>query len=135
MGKGIKMKIKAPVTFFIGLFVLVANLAQCCFAPSLGRAAGIFTGLFVLLIGWKLGWTTHRRFTVLVGHIVVAIGAFVTAYAVYQIPFIEIKPSILEVAGLPLFWGIFCILGGICMINHGHCNCTIAMHNRRNEKQ
>ncbi|MBL8027580.1 MAG: hypothetical protein JNL74_14260 [Fibrobacteres bacterium] len=123
------MILKARITFFIGIIVTMINIIQFAIEPSAGRIIGIIVGLFVAIIGWKIGWTTHRRFTILIGHIAVTIGAFVTAYGIYQVPFISVQPTAIQVLDLPIFWGLFTIFGGICMISHGHCNCTIRMHN------
>ena len=126
------MNLKAPITFFIGIAVFMLCLSQFYVTHSLVRLGGTAIGLFLLILGWKIGWTGHRKFTVLCGHIFMTTGCFVTAYALYQIPYLAAKPGLLMVLDLPLFWGLFCIAGGYCMINHGCCSCTIRMHNEAN---
>jgi hypothetical protein len=119
---------KAPITFFIGLFVAILSTVQLVVTPSPVRVIGILVGLFFMFFGWVLGWTTHRRFTVLLGHLAMVIGSLLTAYAIYQLPSFKVAPTLLQVIDLPLFWGIFTMWGGYCMITHGHCSCCAKMH-------
>jgi hypothetical protein len=119
---------KAIKTFYIGLAVALMSSIQ--FAVSLApiRLIGISVGLFFVFFGWKIGWTTNRKLTVLLGHLAVTIGCLVSAYAVYLIPFIKEPPNIIQVLDMPLFWGLFTAFGGYCMITHGYCSCSIKMH-------
>jgi hypothetical protein len=123
---------KAIKTFYIGLAVAVMSIVQFCLSLSPLRLIGIAIGLFLVIFGWKIGWTRNRKFTTLLGHFAVTAGCLVSAYAVYQIPFLKSPPSIIEVLDLPLFWGIFTIFGGYCMITHGYCSCSIKMHEEIN---
>jgi hypothetical protein len=79
-------------------------------------------------LGLKIGWTRNRYVTVIVGHIALAIACFVTAYAIYMVPFLAKVPTLAEVLDLPLLWGIFTTWGGNCMITRGYCSCAIKMH-------
>ncbi len=121
---------KAPITVAIGAFVTVLSLVQWGLTGAPVRFIGIGIGLFFVVFGWFVGWTTHRRFTVLLGHLALTAGALVTAWALYQLPFLTKAPDLIEVLDLPLFWGIFTIFGGVCMIQHGSCACCIRQHNR-----
>jgi len=122
---------KAPITFFIGLGVAGLSSVQYLNGFSPIRVLGIAIGLFFMVFGWFVGWTKHRRFTVLLGHLATTAGCLVTAYAVYQLPSMQSSPTLVEVLDLPLFWGLFTIFGGYCMITHGYCACCIGQHDSR----
>jgi hypothetical protein len=119
---------KAAKTFYIGLAVAILSIVQFVQDFSPIRLIGVTIGLFFIVFGWKIGWTRYKKFTTLLGHIFLIVGCIVSAYALYQIPFIKSPPSIIEVLDLPLFWGFFSIFGGYCMITHGYCSCSIKMH-------
>ncbi|MCX6272223.1 MAG: hypothetical protein NTU44_13590 [Bacteroidetes bacterium] len=123
---------KAIKTFYIGLAVALINTVQFFISYSPLRLIGIAVGLFFIVFGWKIGWTRNKKFTAVLGHIAVTVGCLLSAYAVYQIPFIKSPPSFAEVLDMPLFWGIFTISGGYCMITHSYCSCAISMHDRIN---
>jgi hypothetical protein len=123
---------KAKITFYIGVVVTLINSVQIIISYDPFRFIGIAVGLFFIFWGWKVGWTQYKNVTMIVGHIAITIGSLVTAYALYQIPFLPAAPSFVEVLDLPLFWGIFTIWGGNCMITHGFCSCAIKMHNKNN---
>jgi hypothetical protein len=125
---------KAKITFYIGIIVVLLNIIQLCVSFEAIRFLGLGVGLLFVFWGLKVGWIQYRNLTIIVGHIAVTIGSLVTAYAFYQIPFLKIAPSIIEVLDLPLFWGIFIIWGGNCMITHGYCSCAIKMHEKNNFK-
>lgn len=124
---------KATRTFYIGLIVALISFVQYLSTFESNRIIGIAVGLFFIVWGWKIGWTRYRNFTVLVGHIAVVTGCIVVAYAIYQIPFLKIPPTFLQVLDTPLFWGLFTIWGGNCMITHGYCSCMITMHQKNNK--
>lgn len=125
---------KAIKTFWIGVFVALLSVVQFALTLSAARLVGVFVGIFCMILGWKIGWTQYRKFVALLGHIVLTAGCLVTAYAIYQIPFLAAPPTILEVLDLPLFWGLFTIFGGYCMITHSYCSCAIKMNIENNKK-
>ncbi len=130
------MKIlKARITFYIGVIVALLNVVQMIVSYDATRFIGIAIGLFFIFWGLKVGWTQNRNLTVIVGHIALTIGCIVTAYAFYQIPFLEMAPTYTEVLDLPLFWGFFIIWGGNCMITHGYCSCAVRMHDFNNSRK
>jgi len=126
---------KAIKTFYIGLAVSIINTVQFILTFSPTRLIGIAVGIFFIVFGWKIGWTKHKYFTTLLGHIAVTVGCLISAYAVYQIPFIKSPPRLVEVLDMPLFWGLFTVFGGYCMITHGYCSCAIKMHEGINCKK
>jgi hypothetical protein len=119
---------KAIKTFYIGLAVALLCTVQFILSHSPVRLIGMAVGIFFIFFGWKIGWTRNRNLTTLLGHLAVASGCLVSAYAIYQIPFLKMPPTIIGVIDMPLFWGLFTIFGGYCMITHGYCSCTIKMH-------
>lgn len=119
---------KAKITFFIGIGVTILSLIQFIFTFAPVRIVGMAVGVFFIIFGWKIGWVKYKKFTVLLGHLALTTGCLVTAYALYQIPFLKAPPGILEVIDLPLFWGLFTMYGGYCMITHSYCSCAINMH-------
>lgn len=116
---------RARITFFIGVAVTAIGVVQ--FATTLApvRLITVAVGVFFMLFGWKVGWTRYPAVSTWLGHAAIVIGCLVTAYAVYQVPFITAPPSVIGVLDLPLFWGLFTIFGGYCMITHGYCACCI----------
>jgi hypothetical protein len=119
---------KAKITFYIGLVVALLNIVQLIFAYEPVRWIGLGVGLFFVFWGLRIGWTKHKNLTLIVGHVALTTGTFVTAYAIYRVPFLEATPSLAEVLDLPLFWGMFVMWGGYCMITHGYCSCAIKTH-------
>lgn len=63
-----------------------------------------------------------RRATVLLGHVIVTCGCYLITYGIYLLPYA--KPDPAHILGMPLFWGLFCLFGGICAIYHGFCSCV-----------
>jgi hypothetical protein len=122
---------RAPITFAIGLAVALLGTGQFLFDHSPIRLLTVVLGLFFLVFGWLVGWTRFRGFTILLGHLAITAGCLVTAYAIYQIPGMKTAPTLLEVLDLPLFWGLFTLFGGVCMIQHGSCACCIRRHDRK----
>jgi hypothetical protein len=122
---------RAPITFAIGLAVALLGTVQMALAPSPIRGITIAVGVFFLFFGWFIGWTRYRGFTITLGHLAVTAGCLVTAYALYQLPGMRTTPTLVEVLDLPLFWGLFTLCGGICMIQHGTCACCIRRHERK----
>jgi len=124
---------KAKITFYIGLVVLVLNLIQFLISMDMIRLIGVGVGAFFVFWGLQYGWTKKRNLTVIIGHIALVAGCLVTAWSIYQIPFMDNAPSFIEVLDLPLFWGLFTLWGGNCMISHGYCSCAIKMHEGNNK--
>jgi hypothetical protein len=124
---------KARITFYIGLIVTALSIVQFTLTLEPSRFIGIGVGAFFILWGYWYGWNRNRNVTVIVGHIAVVAGSLVTAWSLYQIPFLQKAPGFAEVLDMPLFWGIFTIWGGNCMITHGYCNCAMKMHEKNNK--
>lgn len=121
---------KAWKTFWIGVGVCAIGLAQFAAGGDLRRLGTVAVGLFFIAWGWKIGWTKYRGLTALVGHLAVTAGCLAAAWGAYLIPFQTAKPTLLSTLDMPLFWGLFTLFGGYCMITHSYCSCTIRMHEK-----
>ncbi|MDP8269203.1 MAG: hypothetical protein P9L97_10800 [Candidatus Tenebribacter davisii] len=72
----------------------------------------------------------NRYGTIIFGHMVVVAGCMLITAGIYYVPMIahqiektgELK--IIYIFAMPLFWGFFATLGGICAIYHGFCKCV-----------
>ncbi len=126
---------KAKITFYIGLIVALISIVQFVLSFSWYCLIGLLIGVFFIIFGWKIGWTKYRNLTVIIGHIAVVIGCLVIAYAVYQIPSLKTYPTLIGVLDMPLFWGLFTLWGGNCMITHGYCSCAINMNQLNNKEK
>lgn len=124
---------KARITFFIGLGVALLGLVQFLTSWDPVRLVTFGIGVFLMIWGGLVGWTRYSRLTLLLGHLTLTAGLFVTAWGLYQIPFQSGAPSPLEVLDLPLFWGLFSSAGGFCMITHGYSRCAVRCHERNNK--
>ncbi|MCP4581033.1 MAG: hypothetical protein GY839_05405 [candidate division Zixibacteria bacterium] len=60
--------------------------------------------------------------TLVFGHTCIVVGAYLITWGILLLPHSE--PTMAHVFGRPLFWGIFCLMGGICAIFHGFCRCV-----------
>jgi len=123
---------KAWKTVVIGVGVTILSGIQLAATGNLVRLVGLGIGLFCIVWGWKIGWIEYKGLTTLLGHLVVTAGCLVSAWAVYQLPSMTQAPTLLETLDLPLFWGVFAIFGGYCMITHGYCTCAQKEHRKNN---
>ncbi|MEA2096206.1 MAG: hypothetical protein U9P73_05900, partial [Candidatus Cloacimonadota bacterium] len=72
----------------------------------------------------------NRYGTIIFGHMTVVAGMMLLTAGIYYVPLIakqiektgELK--IIYIFAMPLFWGFFATLGGICAIYHGFCKCV-----------
>jgi hypothetical protein len=122
---------KARITFGIGVFVLLLGIVQFALSHNPMRLISVAVGNLFVFWGWKIGWATHRRLIVLLGHFAIAVGCLCATYGLCQIHFLSEMPTVAQVLDMPLFWGLFSVFGGMCMIKHGHCACCIAAHTER----
>jgi len=112
------MKIKQPISFTIGVLILLLSLYMLIFL-------GTLAGLFPLFISASLVFASFyqgRKVTIILGHMFIVIGCILVAWGVYLLPYTG--ASIVYVFVRPLFWGLISIFGGICMIYHGFCACV-----------
>jgi len=112
------MKIKAPVSFGLGIFLTVFGAIGIFVTNIPVKIIPLFIGLTLIYSGWR----STRTATAIFGHIVVVCGCFLITYGLYLLPYA--KPTLAHIFGFPLFWGFVCLLGGICAIYHAFCNCV-----------
>ncbi len=113
------MKIKNPVSFTIGVLLIL-------FGIFLAVAAKSFKGLVPFSIGCSLvylGFKPGRTATLIFGHLLVVAGCMLLTWGLYLLPYS--KPVMAHIFMRPLFWGLVSIFGGICAIFHGFCRCVM----------
>ncbi len=115
---------KAKITFFIGVAVMALCTVQFAMDRTPARIVGIVLGAFFVAWGLWIGWDRFPRVNALLGHVAMTVGCLVLAYGIYEVPFLTDRPSLLAVLDRPIFWGLFTICGGYCMITHGYCACV-----------
>ncbi len=91
-------------------------------------------GVIKLIIGGgliMLKFTNSRYGNIIFGHMIVVVGCILITAGIYYVPIISDKIrenngqiSLVYIFGMPLFWGLFATLGGICAIYHGFCKCV-----------
>ena len=110
------MKINSLITFILGVVLVVFGvimvIKNICPIP-------LFVGLALCYLGWKGG----RIAIIIFGHTCVVIGCYLITWGIYLLP--HCKPIPAHIFGRPLFWGMFSLLGGVCAIYHGFCNCIV----------
>lgn len=109
-----------PSRINIGLGIILAGMGIFGFI----KGAGI-VGLVPLLIGASLiylGFNRTKVATLVFGHVCILIGAYLITWGILLLPHSD--PKMAHIFGRPLFWGIFCLMGGICAIFHGFCRCV-----------
>lgn len=111
-------RFNSPLTFTIGVVLTGIGCWGLFAGVNPALLAPLLIGICLLLAGWRGG----RKLTVLMGHVIVACGCFLTTLGIYLLP--QAKPDLVHVFAFPLFWGLFSIFGGICTIYHGFCRCV-----------
>ena len=113
------MNIKSPISFILGILLAAFGAWGIIASENPAKFIPLVIGLSLISLGWRGG----RQPTIIIGHIIVTSGCFLITYGIYLLP--HAKPDLAHILGLPLFWGLFCLFGGICAIYHGFCNCVI----------
>jgi hypothetical protein len=111
-------RLKSPITLGIGVALIGAGIWGVIAGANPSVLVPVVIGICLVLTGWHGG----RRLTVLLGHVILASGCFLTTLGIYLLP--HAKPDLAHIFGFPLFWGLFSIFGGICTIYHGFCRCV-----------
>lgn len=109
-----------PSRINIALGIVLIGLGTFGFVKGAG-----LVGLVPFLIGASLvymGFNRTRVATLVFGHVCVLIGAYLITWGILLLPHSD--PKMAHIFGRPLFWGIFCLMGGICAIFHGFCRCV-----------
>ncbi len=109
-----------PSRINLALGVVLMGLGTFGFVKGAGMV-----GLVPLLIGGSLVYLAFNRTrvaTLVFGHVCILIGAYRITWGILLLPHSD--PTMAHIFGRPLFWGIFCLMGGICAIFHGFCRCV-----------
>ena len=114
----ITKSINSPITLALGILLVFFGTWGILTVGNPAKFIPLFIGFSLIYVGWRGG----RIATLLMGHIIVTCGCFLITYGVYLLPYA--KPDLAHILGFPLFWGLFCLFGGICAIYHGFCNCV-----------
>ena len=106
------------ITRILGIVLILIGLAMGIRSGQPGSA------VFPVIIGGvlvHLSTQKGRIATLVFGHSCIVVGAYLITWGILLLPYS--KPTIADVFSKPLFWGIFCLMGGICAIFHGFCRC------------
>ena len=109
-----------PSRINIALGIVLAGFGIFGFVKGAG-----LVGLVPFLIGASLiylGINRTKVATLVFGHVCILIGAYLITWGILLLPHSD--PKMAHIFGRPLFWGIFCLMGGICAIFHGFCRCV-----------
>ena len=93
------MRIKQPISFVIGILILLFALYMLIF---LGKWAGLFP-LFISVSLIFASFYKGRKVTIILGHMLIVIGCILVAWGVYLLPYTG--ASLIYVFVRPLFWG------------------------------
>ena len=109
-----------PSRINMALGMILIGLGAFGFTKGAGTV-----GLVPLMIGGSLIYLALNRTriaTLVFGHVCILIGAYLITWGILLLPHSD--PRMAHIFGRPLFWGIFCLMGGICAIFHGFCRCV-----------
>jgi len=109
-----------PSTITASLGILLIGLGVFLFVRHIAAGAVIPALIGGALIYLSLG--KRRVATLVFGHTCIVLGAYMITWGILLLPVSH--PTIATIFGLPLFWGIFSLMGGICAIVHGFCRCV-----------
>ncbi|MDZ7371309.1 MAG: hypothetical protein ONB12_09070 [candidate division KSB1 bacterium] len=110
--------IHSAVTFGLGIFLVIFGVFGLLLTHLPVKFIPLAVGFSLIYLGWRGG----RTATLVMGHVIVVCGCFLITYGIYLLPYA--KPDLSHLLGFPLFWGLVCMLGGICAIYHGFCHCV-----------
>ena len=112
------MKFKFSIGLVLGLLLAAFGAWGIMASNTPAKFIPLAIGLSLVTMSF---WRS-RRATILLGHVIVTCGCFLITYGLYLLPYA--KPDLVHIFGMPLFWGLFCLFGGICAIYHGFCRCV-----------
>ena len=120
------MKSGGIVGMILGIGLLAFGIYHLIIGLYLWAVIKILIGAGLIM----LKFTKNRYGNIVFGHIVIIAGCMLVTAGIYYVPLIaeqvsktgEIKLS--YIFAMPLFWGFFAILGGICATYHGFCKCV-----------
>jgi hypothetical protein len=111
------MKPKHVIAAALGGILVIFGIVLLVASQQLAGLVPLTIGLSLVYFGYR----PSRASLILFGHACVVTGCLLVTWGVYLLPHSE--PTLAHVLGRPLFWGLFCIGGGFCAIQHGFCRC------------
>jgi len=115
------MKTHGVVNIVLGFALLALGVSGIVRGGGAGSVIPLVIGASLILLGFRGG----RRGAVIFGHGCIVVGCYMVAWGIYLVP--VSSPTPLGIVGMPLFWGLFSILGGVCANFHGFCSCVQRM--------
>ncbi len=111
------VKGKGWIGLILGVLLAVLGLLGIILSRSVGSVIPLLVGGGLIFLSFFPG----RTGLIIFGHMCIVLGCFLITWGLYLLPYS--KPTLLHVFSLPLFWGFFSLLGGICANFHGFCTC------------
>lgn len=117
------MKRISPGSLVLGVLLFAMGVLGFVGGAGVNSAIPTLLGLALIHLALKGG----RKALVVFGHTSIVIGCYLTAWGIHLAQIPGSAPTALQILGMPLFWGLFSILGGICANFHGFCSCVRSM--------
>ena len=121
------MKMGSFITLILGIGLLAFAAYHFAIGLYLWAVVKLIIGAGLITITFM----KNRYGQIIFGHLAILVGCMLVTTGIYYVPMIaeSIKTnngniSLLHIFAMPLFWGFFSILGGICAIYHGFCKCV-----------
>jgi hypothetical protein len=111
------VKPRGIVGIILGALLLLFGLLLVIGSRQLGGVIPTLVGATLIYLGFRPG----RHALAWFGHACIVAGCMLTTWGIYLLP--HTVPSFSSVFTRPLFWGLFCTLGGVCANYHAFCNC------------
>jgi hypothetical protein len=112
------VKVDSLVTLILGVFLTIFGIVGIILERNAGILVPLVIGLALIYLGWRGGRTPLLIF----GHACIVVGCMMVTWGIYLLPYS--KPILLHIFARPLFWGMISIMGGVCAIYHGFCQCV-----------
>lgn len=106
------------ITGALGIFLIAFGVYVFIMNANMGVGIPILIGASLVYLSIRPG----KVATLVFGHTCIVVGAYLITWGFLLLPYYE--PKMAHIFGRPLFWGIFCLMGGICAIFHGFCRCV-----------
>jgi hypothetical protein len=112
------MKKHGYISMGLGALLVVFSVFMFLKGNHVVSPSGLI-GLALIYSGWK----RNRTATVIFGHSLIVVGAYLITWGLYLLP--VSSPTFTGIIFKPLFWGIFSLFGGLCANYHAFCACVI----------
>jgi hypothetical protein len=108
----------STITGSLGLILIGLGIFMLVKGVSTGAVIPVLIGGALLYLAIRGG----RVATLVFGHTCIVVGAYMITWGMLLLPLSH--PTMTNIFGRPLFWGIFSLMGGVCAIFHGFCHCV-----------